>query len=77
MSITTGVTASQLQVNAFQSSPPAKHFCITHEFVQLLPELQHIPEPLGAVPGGQVPSKPGVVQLLLAKRSQVSEVVHN
>jgi hypothetical protein len=72
-----GVTASQLQGNSFQSSPPAQHFCITQVLVQLLLELQHIPEPLGAVPGGQLPSKPGVVQLLLAKRSQVSEVVHN
>ncbi|HEY0005032.1 MAG TPA: hypothetical protein VGB17_09500 [Pyrinomonadaceae bacterium] len=30
---------------------------------QVLPEPQHIPKPSGDVPGGQLPSHPGVVQL--------------
>src|SRR5882762_6122368 len=33
--MTIGVTASQLQVNSFQSSPPAQHFCAIHEFRQV------------------------------------------
>jgi hypothetical protein len=59
----TGDPPMHLHVRKSKSPSSIKHLLIAVVLQELVVEKQHSPVPFGLLPGGQLPSKPGVVQL--------------
>src|SRR4029078_8518869 len=69
-SMITGDPPIHLQVRKSKSPSSIKHLLIAVALQELVVEKQHSPVPFGLLPGGQLPSKPGVVQFAPADPSQ-------